>query len=111
MIYYADFAQRQYEKNLTRCGRKFKFTHQPKLFLLADQLMKEKKYAPDVVVGLIKRQFLASDFACPKTLYNYIDLDLLQPKLTDLLLKVKRKEKKIVSRRNKRVLGTSIEKR
>jgi len=73
--------------------------------------MKEKKYAPDVVVGLIKRQFLTSDFACPKTLYNYIDLGLLQTKLTDLLLKVKRKEKKIVSCRNKRVLGTSIEKR
>ncbi len=54
--------------------------------------MKEKKYAPDVVVGWIKKQFPMSDFVCTKTLYNYIDLGLLETASTDLLLKVKRKE-------------------
>lgn len=110
-IYYADCGQRQYLKNRLACGRKFKFSVSSHLFLLADQLMKEKKYAPDVVVGWIKKQFPTSDFVCTKTLYNYIDLGLLETSPTDLLLKVKRKEKKTVLRRNKRVLGTSIEQR
>ncbi|MDR3355789.1 MAG: IS30 family transposase [Spirochaetaceae bacterium] len=48
---------------------------------------------------------------CAKTLYNYIDKGLLTTKNIDLALKVRRKPKKGRARRNKKILGESIEKR
>lgn len=110
-LYFADSGQRSYERNRLACGRKFKLGRSPQLFLLADQLMKDKHYSPDAVVGFINRQFPGATFVCTKTLYNYIDLDLFTTKSTDLLLKVKRKNKTAVIRKNKRILGTSIEDR
>lgn len=110
-LYLADFGQRQYQKNRLTCGRKFKIGQSPELFLLADQLMKDNLFSPDAAVGFIKRQFPDANFVCTKTIYNYIDLDFFTTKTTDLLLKVKRKNKTTVLRKHKRVLGTSIEDR
>lgn len=69
------------------------------------------KYSPDAVCG---RQKLLKKFPTilsTKTIYNYIDLGLLRVKNLDLLLKVKLKSKKRRCRRNKKILGTSIEER
>lgn len=48
---------------------------------------------------------------CAKTLYNYIDQQLLKVRNIDLLLKVKHKQTVRHSRQNKRLFGTSIEER
>ena len=46
-----------------------------------------------------------------RTLYTYIDLSLIELTNMDLLLKLRRNTKRYNTRRNKRILGTSIEDR
>eukprot|EP00825_Cyclidium_porcatum_P025843 TRINITY_DN27970_c0_g1_i1.p2 TRINITY_DN27970_c0_g1~~TRINITY_DN27970_c0_g1_i1.p2 ORF type:complete len:190 (-),score=11.02 TRINITY_DN27970_c0_g1_i1:304-873(-) len=53
----------------------------------------------------------SSEMACSKTLYNYIDLGLMAIKNTDLSQKLRRTIKKVRFRKNKRILGRSIEER
>jgi len=48
---------------------------------------------------------------CTKTLYNYVEQGLLPIRNIDLPLKVRRKTRSSGIRRNKRILGTSIEER
>ena len=48
---------------------------------------------------------------CSKTLYKYIDLGLMAIKNTDLPQKLRRTTKKARVRKNKRILGRSIESR
>lgn len=48
---------------------------------------------------------------CTKTLYNYIDLGLLQIRNIDLPMKLRRNTKSKRVRTNKRKLGTSITER
>ena len=48
---------------------------------------------------------------CTKTLYNYIDAGLMRIKNIDLPLRVKIKHKQRKCRKNRRILGDSIEKR
>ena len=52
-----------------------------------------------------------SEMVCSKTLYNYIDLGLMAIKNTDLPQKLRRTTKKAGVRKNKRILGRSIEER
>ena len=52
-----------------------------------------------------------SEMVCSKTLYNYIDLGLMAIKNTDLPQKLRRTTKKARVRKNKRILGRSIEER
>ena len=51
------------------------------------------------------------EYVCTKTLYNYIDLQLLDILVTDLPMKLRRHTKAKSVRTNRRRLGTSIEKR
>ena len=48
---------------------------------------------------------------CTKTIYNYIDLGLISIKNIDLPLRIRRKPKKHHCRKNRRILGDSIEQR
>lgn len=48
---------------------------------------------------------------CTKTIYNYIDLGLIPIKAIDLPLKVKLNTKRSKIRKNRRILGASIEER
>lgn len=56
-------------------------------------------------------EFTRDQTVCTKTLYGYADLGLLGIKNIDLPDKLRRSPKKKSSRRNKRVLGRSIEER
>lgn len=58
----------------------------------ADQLMKEKGWSPDVVVGrtLLDGTFRREEMICAKTLYAYINLGLLKTRNTDLVSKAAR---------------------
>ena len=64
-------------------------------------------------MGYIKKinLFSANEQVCTRTLYHYIDSNLLNITNIDLLLKIRRKTKNKVLRVRKRVLGQSIEER
>lgn len=72
---------------------------------------KQHKWAPDTAVCRAKQEclFYKDEMFCTTTLYNYIDAQLLEVKNLDLAEKTKRNTKHHVSRKNKRVLGRSIE--
>ena len=65
----------------------------------------------DVCVGTALKtgKFRRDQVVCTKTLYNYVDNGLLEIKNIDLPEKLKRNTKKERVRKNKRILGDSIE--
>lgn len=75
--------------------------------------MLEDKWSPDVVVQKSKDIFPGSIVPSTSTLYNWIDSGIMRTKNINLLEKVGRKSRttKDKSRRNMKVLGTSIEER
>ena len=111
-IYSADTHFETYLKNRSQCGRRPKWVETDEFIEWADQKMLEDKWSPDVVEKA-KEKFPASIVPCTSTLYNWIDSGIMQTKNIDLLEKVGRKprETKGKERRNKKVLGTSIEER
>lgn len=74
---------------------------------------KKADYAPDVVVGVAKRHqlFFPEEMVCTTTLYTYIDQLLLEIRNIDLQNQVSRKRTTKQKRKNKKVLGKSIEDR
>ncbi len=77
----------------------------------AEKEISENKLSPETACGKLKRNKKYSSVVSYKTIYNYIDSDLLKVKNIDLLLKVKIKTKKYRVRKNKRIPGDSIENR
>ena len=71
----------------------------------------EEGWSLDACVGYAKTNNLYADkqMVCTKTLYNYVDLGLLNIKNIDLPEKLKRNIKRNRTRENKRNLGNSIE--
>lgn len=110
IVYFPDTGQAVYEKNRSRCGAKYKFTEASEFIQFAIEKIQKDHWSPDAICGYVKvqKQFENAK-VCTKTLYNYIDLGLLPVKNIDLPLKVSRKTKSKRVRRNKKVLGTSIE--
>lgn len=74
---------------------------------------KENRYSPDVALYLLRKSEAVplASIPCTSTLYNWIDQRFLQTKNMDLLLKTRRSPKKKRVRKNKTLLGLSIEKR
>jgi len=83
------------------------------LLQFAETKILRDKWSPDAVVGCCRRQpeWRDKELVCTKTLYNYIDPCLLKTRNLDLLLKARRKAKRQWVRKNKRILGQSIEQR
>ena len=81
--------------------------------LLEELLLKSKNWSVDACVGeaTINQLFKPSQMVCTKTLYNYIDLGLLEIRNVDLPMKLRRNTKPGRNRKNKRILGRSIEER
>ncbi|MEM5245151.1 IS30 family transposase, partial [Thermoanaerobacter sp. CM-CNRG TB177] len=63
------------------------------------------------VVGYCKKDpsWNNKTIVCTKTLYNYIDRGLLKVKNIDLPLKLRLKPRKKQNRKNKRIMGKSID--
>lgn len=114
-IYDADFAQADYERQRINCGKRPKWVEANDFLKWADKQMLEEKWSPDVVVGYARKNqlFDAAVIPCTTTLYHWIDRGLTQTINLDLLEKVSRntKNQSRKSRRNKRVLGPSIDER
>lgn len=73
----------------------------------------EQNWSYDASVGnaTLNQMFPPGKVVCMKTLYNYTDLGLMSIKNIDLPEKTKRKTKSSRTRRNKKILGKSIEER
>lgn len=112
-IYLADVHYQVYQENRAQCGRRPKWVDGYAFIEWANQKMLEDKWSPDIVVEKAKDYFHSSVVPCTSTLYNWIDSGIMKTKNIDLLEKVGRKQrtKKTKSRRNIRVLGTSIDER
>ena len=64
----------------------------------------------DAAVGYAKHKglFVRNEMVCAKTLYNYLHKGVLGIKAIDLLLVVRRSQRKSISRKHKRELSKSI---
>ncbi len=109
--YFPETGQAVYAKHRSASGFLCKI-HLVEPFLeFAENKILRDKWSPDAVVGYCRNQpeWLDKELVCTKTLYNYIDQCLLKTRNLDLLLKVRRKTKRQFLRKNKRILGQSIE--
>jgi IS30 family transposase len=110
--YFPDTGQLIYERNRKACGAKYKLDTAIDFIQFAETKILEEGWSPDAVCGYAKRHSLfEGNIVCTKTLYNYIDMGLIEVKNIDLPMKVRLNTKKHRSRQNKRVLGRSIEER
>lgn len=82
--YCAEVAQRKNEENETAKGTNLKIGRDMKLANFIEKEIKEEKSSPEVIEYKIKQ----SDFSttlCFKTIYNYIDKEILEVKRKDLV--------------------------
>lgn len=114
-VYDPKLAQSRYEDLRKNSGRRPKWVDSTDFIDWADQKMLEDGWSPDTVVGFANRYNLFANelIPCTTTLYHWIDSGIMRTKNIDLLEKLSRKIKNPSQkvRRNKRVLGTSIEER
>lgn len=111
--YKAKAGQAVYEKNRLNCCRHYDYLAKAEFCAYAVKHFTEDNWSMDICVGraLLDGGFTRDQVVCTKTLYNYIDLGLLSIKNIDLPDKLRRKRRKSVIRKNKRILGRSIEDR
>lgn len=81
--YCAEVAQRKNEENETAKGTNLKIGNDMKLASFIEKEIKEEKSSPEVIEYKIK-QIKFSTTVCFKTIYNYIDKEILEVKRKDL---------------------------
>lgn len=111
--YKASVGQESYEKNRQGCGRHYDFLEKADFISFVEKKFFEEKWSLDACVGYALREglFTREQIVCTKTLYGYIELGLLGIKNIDLPEKLRRSPKKARVRKNKRILGRSIDER
>jgi len=112
-VYFPDVGQENYEKNRKNCGPKFKFLECAEFINYLEEMFYEKKHSIDAICGCAKAKVLfdRNAMVCTKTVYNYIDLGLMNIANIDLPIKVRINTKKKRQRKHKKVLGRSISER
>lgn len=110
--YFAEVGQRNYETNRLHCGKKCKIAECRDFVEFTEEKILKEKWSPDAVVGYAKTNDLFSDsVVSTKTLYNWIEQNLLKIKNIDLAQKVSRKPKTTRNTEHKKKLGKSIDER
>ena len=109
--YFWDAGQRVYEQNRKNSRPPMKLIKAYDFVCYAEKQILENKMSPDAICGEAKLTGKFNELVCTKTLYNYIDQQLLRVRNIDLPLRVKRKNSICRSNQNKRIFGTSIEER
>lgn len=109
--YYADVGQRVYEEHRLNSRKPYKLEKAFDFIKYAEEKILKDKLSPDAVYGYAKKNKLFEHTVCTKTLYNYIDLCIINVKNIDLPLRVKLKRKQRIIRKNRRIYGESIENR
>jgi IS30 family transposase len=112
-VYLADVGNTVYERNRFNSCRKFNRLICNNFIEFVCNKMKECNWSVDACFGdaIVHNRFPRSEMVCTKTLYNYIDMGLLEIKNIDLPYKLRRNTKKQRIRINKRNLGRSIDER
>ena len=111
--YSAKRGQANYEVNRSRCHKPHKIdVHSPFIKWVVKQV-REEHWTFDTCVGRARRKglFPADQIICAKTLYNELWAGNLPLTAFDLPEAVSRKHKSARLRKNKRILGRSIEER
>ena len=111
--YKADVGEKVYLEHRNNSRRNYRTLETVDFLRYVEKHFDEDYWSLDACVGYAKANHLYTDkeMVCTKTLYNYVDLGLLNIKNIDLPEKLSRKTKIKKTRENKRELGTSIEKR
>jgi IS30 family transposase len=111
--YFPETGEAVYIKNRASCGASYKLSSVEAFLQFAEDKIIRGQWSPDAVVGhcKTKAEWQNKLLVCTKTLYHYIDKGFLKVRNLDLALKVRRKTKKTIVRKNKRILGNSIEQR
>ena len=89
-----------YEQNRKNSRKPYKFIKVFEFIEYSEQEILEKKYSPDMVWAVAKKEGKFKEMVSTKTLYNYIDAWLLKVKNIDLNLKVKMSNKSRKRRKN-----------
>jgi len=103
-IYYADVGQRVCEERRQNCGRKRKLLECEDFIEDIEEEYKKTGYGIDAIIGAIKKSgnYDEEEMLYTKTIYNYIDMGILEIKNIDLPLKLKRTTKPKRVRENKK---------
>ena len=111
--YIPELAQSRYVDKRKACHRPYKLSQVLSFLSFFVEHFKKDGWSPDAAVGRAKalNLFLPEEMVCTKTLYSYIDAQLLEVRNIDLINKMSRRLPKCVVRKNHRVLGLSIEER
>lgn len=111
--YKATAGQATYEQNRQVCCRHYDFLEKVDFISFVDKKFFEDGWSLDACVGYALKEglFTRGQIVCTKTLYRYADLGLLGIKNIHLPEKLRRSSKRVKVRKNKRVLGRSIEER
>ncbi len=111
--YKATTGQATYEQNRQVGCRHYDFLEKVAFISFVEKKFFEDGWSLDACVGYALKEglFTRGQFVCTKTLYGYADLGLLGIKNIHLPEKLRRSSKKVETRKNKRVLGHSIEER
>ncbi|MGL5245456.1 MAG: IS30 family transposase, partial [Sarcina sp.] len=109
----ADTGETIYKKNRLSSCRKFKYLQCSDFINYVVDKIKNDSWSPDACVGVAinSGMFNLSEIVCTKTLYHYINIDLLSVKNIDLPLKLRRNNKSVRVKNHKKKLGKSIEER
>lgn len=113
MLYLADEGESVYINHRKDCCPKFKRFVCNEFIEYVCAQMNQFNWSVDACFGdaLQTKQFKREEMVCTKTLYNYIDLGLLEISNIDLPMRLRRNTKPGRVRSNKRKLGISIEDR
>lgn len=108
--YKAKAGEQQYKENRRNSRRQYKRLEVSSFIKYVERQF-SKGWSLDVCVGksLESGKFHREQIVCTKTLYNYVDNGMLSIKNIDLPEKLKRNTKKEKVRKNKRILGDSID--
>lgn len=113
--YKAKAGQEKYEENRQASVKPYKYLECTGFlkYVSTQFHSKERQWSLDACVGraTYENLFAKEEMVCTKTLYNYIDMGLLPISNMDLPEKLKRSTNRQRVRKNKRILGRSIEER
>jgi IS30 family transposase len=113
IAYFNETGQAVYERNRLNCGAKSKLLFAIEFVDFACEKIIDDSWSPDAVVGYVSRQdkWKGKPMVSAKTLYNYIDLELLHVRNIDLPMKLRRNTKTERLQKNLKVLCMSIAER
>ncbi len=109
--YLSDTGETVYKNNRRASKKPYKAIKAEEFLGFVSRMFHKKKWSIDAICGYAKTHLNFPETLSTKTIYNYIELELIPIKTTDLPEKIKRNTKTKRVRKNKKRLGESIESR